>query len=539
MAPAVLDAAMQYHERGFNVLPLRPDKKPFFSWERLQKQRADKAEVEKWFRGKPDAMVGIVTGSISGGLAVVDCDTEAGEAAFFGILPDDQPRMPWEKTPRGGKHFFFKTDAPLGNAAGFMPGVDFRGNGGYIVCAPSVNAAGKAYTWGSSASLLDIDPPALPDAIASALKGASNVLGNSINTLLRKSDDKSDDNAPRMFTEGRRDDDLFHTANFLVKGGMPEREIIQVLENLIVSWGEKPDQKWIADKTKSAFKRLDSRERTLSQDVREWVLSSSGLFLSSDVVKSLHVSSREEAKNISKILGRLRDEKVIERTGNKNGQFRRIENDCEIIDFINTPSDVVNIRYPLGIDQYVKTLPKNIIVVAGESNSGKTAFLLRLAAMNQHKHEIHYFSSEMGPLELRERLGKFEMPLTDWRVKFKERAGNFADVIQPDAINIIDFLELHEDFFKAGLYIKEIFDKLNKGIAIIALQKNKGKDHGLGGERSIEKARLYLAMEPGKIKIVKAKNWAQPEHNPNGLEINFKLAAGCKFINDTPWHKAA
>jgi hypothetical protein len=44
-------------------------------------------------------------------------------------------------------------------------------------------------------------------------------------------------------------------------------------------------------------------------------------------------------------------------------------------------------------------------------------------------------------------------------------------------------------------------------------------------------------MSPGRLKIVKAKNWATSE-NPNGLEINFKLVDGCKLIKTGDWHFA-
>jgi len=86
-------------------------------------------------------------------------------------------------------------------------------------------------------------------------------------------------------------------------------------------------------------------------------------------------------------------------------------------------------------------------------------------------------------------------------------------------------------FIKSAVFIKDIYDRLNKGVCIIALQKNPDKDFGLGGQRSIEKSRLYLAMDPGKIKIVKAKNWRTHE-NPNGLKTDFKLLGGCKFVNN-------
>jgi hypothetical protein len=59
-----------------------------------------------------------------------------------------------------------------------------------------------------------------------------------------------------------------------------------------------------------------------------------------------------------------------------------------------------------------------------------------------------------------------------------------------------------------------------------------GADHGLGGARSIEKARLNLSLEPGKCIIRKAKIFKQKDRNPNGLSLEFKIAGGARFIPD-------
>ncbi len=70
----------------------------------------------------------------------------------------------------------------------------------------------------------------------------------------------------------------------------------------------------------------------------------------------------------------------------------------------------------------------------------------------------------------------------------------------------------------------------------MAIQKNKDVDTGLGGYRSLEKPRLALAMSPGVVKIVKAKNWRNQD-NPNGKSINFKIVNGCKFIATSGWNR--
>jgi len=62
------------------------------------------------------------------------------------------------------------------------------------------------------------------------------------------------------------------------------------------------------------------------------------------------------------------------------------------------------------------------------------------------------------------------------------------------------------------------------------LQKKAGEELGRGGAFSLEKARLYLSMDSGELKVVKAKNWALPGENPNGRVFHFKLVDGCKFL---------
>ena len=337
-----------------------------------------------------------------------------------------------------------------------------------------------------------------------------------------------------MLSKERITTDLFNTAKALIKSHMPKEDVAKVLDILIHSCSGKHDIDFVNNNINEAIKHLNSKDKTLADEVREYVLSTNGIFLSTDVSYTLQLSTRNEKKNLSIILKRLCDEKIIEKHGTKNGTWRIIDNSCDDIDFMTADTNFLDIKWPFDIQDQVNTLPKNICVVAGEPNAGKTAFLLKFTEMNMDKHDIHYFSSEMGAIEMRERLNKFNRPLDSWSFTPKERVSNFGDVIKPNAINIIDFLEVYEDFYRVGGMIKEIFDKLDKGIAIIAMQKNKGVEYGLGGMRGLEKARLYLTMQPNKIKIVKAKNWKTFE-NPNNLAMEFKLIQGCEFKEQGFW----
>lgn len=533
-----LQTAFDYVEKhGFSVIPLIPgEKKPLIDWKPYQTRKPTRTEMMSWWAKNPKANIGIVCGEVSN-LFVVDFDKYApdyDEQKAREVIPDGI-KTPTVKTARNGLHYYFDNpEKDYSIKARLLPGIDYRGNGGFVVAPPSVNGNGNAWEW---ALPLTTKRLPVPDPLILILNNA--VSYNKGLSSPSRQESSLSSNVVKMFELGRRDEDLFHTANILTKGGMPEEEQSQILERLILSWGENPDPKWVQDKIQSALKRSDRRERNLTAEVREWILSSSGVFLSSEVVKCLHLSSRDDQKHLSKVLARCVMDGLIKKHGNRNGCFEIVEAlDENIIDIFAADNKALPVKFPLDVHDLVKIMPKNIIILAGEVNAGKSAYLLNLAALNMRKFETVYFSSEMGGAELKERLQNFDFPLENWRdVKFIERASDFSTAIRPEGLNIIDFLEIHDEFYKVGALIKDIFDKLTTGLAVIAIQKNKGRDEGLGGQRGLEKPRLYMAMEPGKLKIVKAKNWLNATMNPNGMCMEFKLAKGCYFKGTGTWRR--
>jgi hypothetical protein len=229
----------------------------------------------------------------------------------------------------------------------------------------------------------------------------------------------------------------------------------------------------------------------------------------------------------------------LNRFGNKRGWYIPVNLDMKEIDFINADDEPSNVWLPFGLNKKVELYQNSVVIIAGAPNSGKTALMLNMVRENMSRFNVNYFNSEMSAGELKVRLNKFDhIGLDQWDFKAYERAGDFHDVIKPgpENLNIIDFLECHEEFFKMGKMIKDIHDSLNGSVAIIAIQKNPGTDVGLGGFRSLEVTRLALAIDFGRIKIVKAKNFSG-ESNPNGLVTNFKIIHGSQLVEQGDWHK--
>lgn len=147
-----LSSALDYYERGWSVIPLRPRGKqplPKMNVSQYQRERRAKPdEIAMWFSQSSDLNLGICTGAISG-FFVLDCD-EPSEYLMLHLL-----KTPMVATGRGA-HFYFKMPSfPVGNRAGIIGGCDIRGTGGYIVAPPSIHPTGRVYQFDHDYPLAD------------------------------------------------------------------------------------------------------------------------------------------------------------------------------------------------------------------------------------------------------------------------------------------------------------------------------------------------------------------------------------------------
>lgn len=530
----MIKIALTYKNKyGFSVIPLGQNKKPFFSllpknkqkepiWEPFQTRQATDEEIEGWWTKEPKALIGIVTGRISG-IAVIDIDSKL--VSDIPLAFKEYTDIPTVSTPRGF-HFYFKYHEGITNTVNIGgKKVDIRGEGGYVVAPPSKLENGKQYKWIFS---LQKGLPEFP----------LQIFGQP-GSQLEKRNDNSVRISGETFIEGRRDNDIFHLACNLVRGGTPEHEIRQAISKFAQACDPPFPEKEAQIKVDSALKRGGKRDRRWEAEVTEWVHDTSGYFSLNACYSDLGAFSVNEKSSVRNTLKRLKDKGVIESHPLKSGFYRRFELECEPLDWRNAPTNDVDIKFPFDIHKKVKIFKSNIIVVAGFKSAGKTAFLLNFIKLNMNEHEIHYFNSEMGSSELRLRLGLFaDIKESEWNFKSWERKSNFAEVIKPNKINVIDYIEITDNHWMIGKYLQDIDAKLGEGIAIVALQKPWGRDIARGGESSLDKPRLYLAMNPGEIKIVDAKNWRGTD-NPNGEVMEFKLFSGSEFHPTPPgfWKK--
>ena len=145
---ALLAAALDYAANRLPVFPCVPNGKLPAIARGFHSATTNPETIKRYWRA-PDRNVGIPTGSVSG-FWVLDVDGDNGEANLF-ALEAEHGRLPPTReviTGGGGRHLWFKYTGPIQSSVGkIAPGVDVRGDGGYVIVPPSVHVSGREYHW--------------------------------------------------------------------------------------------------------------------------------------------------------------------------------------------------------------------------------------------------------------------------------------------------------------------------------------------------------------------------------------------------------
>ena len=183
-------------------------------WAKYQRKAALESEVRAWFDRYPNANIGIVTGRVSG-IVVLDIDSREGmEYAKAHALP----ATPVSNTGRGWHYIFEHPGREARNFVRRLPGMDLRGDGGYIVAPPSMHPSGRTYEW--SIEPWSIKPAPPPGWITDALTGPSESGPETPDWF---------DDAWRGVKEGQRNEAAAKLAGHYLRLGMGERETLRIL----------------------------------------------------------------------------------------------------------------------------------------------------------------------------------------------------------------------------------------------------------------------------------------------------------------------
>ena len=147
------DEGVRAIDRGWNVIPISvSSKKPLIAWKQYQNEPVTQETLDDWFENGAETPSGtrvkpfnlaLITGAVSGVL-VVDCDNlESVQYAERNKLTS-----PFSARTSRGRHFYFvhpmngqRFKNQVGGTTHGWPdlaGLDFRGDGGYVLMPPSV-----------------------------------------------------------------------------------------------------------------------------------------------------------------------------------------------------------------------------------------------------------------------------------------------------------------------------------------------------------------------------------------------------------------
>ena len=229
---------------------------------------------------------------------------------------------------------------------------------------------------------------------------------------------------------------------------------------------------------------------------------------------------------------------ICETIGRRDGYYRPIQNGIEPEDFSNMTERIDSgLILPFDLRKYVFLYPRTAVIVAGSKSSGKTGFLYKTVKLNLGKRNVILLSNmEGGKEQMYDRFKAMGVDLSAIPKFIYRVATDFHDFIkEPDTLYIIDYIDAPDgvDFYLIGAAVGKVLHKLQgNSVAVIGLQKPYNRDIAVGGEGTLRKADLYLAMDNSKLKIVDAKVPADKRVHPKNMQWTFVYDdEGTNFLN--------
>ncbi len=264
-------------------------------------------------------------------------------------------------------------------------------------------------------------------------------------------------------------------------------------------------------------------------------------FTSDDIYRYFGLTTKPEhipfKKAIGDVLYELSHRKKnpdLDQMGNK---YRLVDKKMDEVEWWKEEEETIPcpLKLPLGLNDYCLLDSPCLIVVASPTNQGKTAFILNVLNQNLETYKDNIFLFESDPIEqLKRRFKSFEFPIpTPPPFKVYRRLMNFEDVIQPDGLNLIDYVRVDtQRMWAVQDTMLKILSKLKTGIAVVGLQKPPGRDLAYGKDFTAFDSNLYLSIESGKLKFVKIKTPKNVDgQDPYRTTINFKIRYGVQLYD--------
>lgn len=133
----IADAAFAYLEAGCSIIPVSGKRPALPSWEEFKHARSSGPRVAYWLRSGRMSGIGLVCGVVSGGLVVIDVDSQEACAEYEERFRALQQTLVITSGSGRGKHYYYRCHVMPTNA--WRNGVELRSDGAYVVAPPSIH----------------------------------------------------------------------------------------------------------------------------------------------------------------------------------------------------------------------------------------------------------------------------------------------------------------------------------------------------------------------------------------------------------------
>ena len=327
----------------------------------------------------------------------------------------------------------------------------------------------------------------------------------------------------------------------------------------------------------SSFKLEDKSQNqhgAFANEIKEYISFHTADVVYYQLCQDLGYMKRRERKSANNVLLRMVKDGEIIKHPTKRGVYCTVVEDIEEMVPVAEQEPRIPFRLPLELHKKIKILPGTVIVVGGATNAGKTLLGIEclrlwiddlsssfdvtsvkikprlslrestLRALRENYPEnfvknfsgFRYLNSEMSEGELGHLLasiGADSIKLNS-HVQWVRRTHDFPRAVLTNGITIVDFLQIHKEFYEIGGIVKEMADNVGSGILVIMIQKKSGESAPRGGDFAIERARIAIMLDyaGGKVATAHLRKVKYPkdyQDNPQHMEIDYRISSDLRL----------
>jgi len=292
-----------------------------------------------------------------------------------------------------------------------------------------------------------------------------------------------------------------------------------------------------------------------TSEIREYLLKKQGREVNLNGIRSdLNIVKGSKSWDaIRNILYQLEVSRVVRQSGKRDGVYKVVTQVKPVSVFgkerrppisVNFPCDSET-RMPMPWEEDIVMREGDLILIAGQSNYGKTTLAMNIAGENIDSNPV-LMGNEYTTVD-GEPTPRFlnRIDAMDW-VKWYDEDGDrftllpvrddYVEHIVKDRMNIIDWINIPDELYLISRLSEDMKRAVGKGVIVAVIQKSSGSSSGRGGQFTKDFTDLEILLDPlpessvdevlltlGKIKESRARVM--------GRSFAYGIRNGVKIIN--------